>query len=173
MLYNIVSTVHLIRHLGRVALILIPPIPALCLESSRPEIDVASAYKLINVSNTPHHNTSRTSTYLCPVDKLPADDRHNKNRNPHIRRHKITRRPVPLQEHREARNQRNNGRANTAVPRRVGLQWASPGQSVAVDALDCHGAVEAQVAGAEGAPGDEAGDGGEVEEPGEGLGCAA
>lgn len=50
-----------------------------------------------------------------------------------------------------------------------GLERRFPGQRVSADALDLHGAVEADVAEAESGPGDEAGDGAQAQKPVESI----
>ena len=104
---------------------------------------------------------------------LPHQNRHEEDWNPHIRRHKIRRVPIPLEKDRKPRHQRDDGRAHEAVPRRERLPGALPRQRLARHPLRLHRGVEPYVAEAQRRPRDQPRHGAQVHQPGEGLRRAA
>ena len=104
------------------------------------------------------------------MHKLPHDDGNNKDGNADVGSDEIRSIPIALEEHGEPGNEGDDDCADEAEPGRVGLERGFPRQSVAADALHLHGTVEADVAEAEGTPGDQTSDSAEVQKPGEGLG---
>jgi hypothetical protein len=108
-------------------------------------------------------------TYLGAVIQLPCDDGNNEDWDANIRGNKIGCLPVTLEEDRESSNESNDDGTNTAEPGGVGLPRCLPWEGITVDALNLHGAIEAEVAEAECSPCDEACDCAEVEKPGECL----
>ncbi|KAF4511541.1 hypothetical protein G6O67_003325 [Ophiocordyceps sinensis] len=120
------------------------------------ELDARPPQVQINVGNLDH---------VCAVKELVADKQNDKDDDAYVRGEKVGQ--APLDEDVEAAGEENQEVEKEAKPRQVGLQRRRVGQLGARDALCGERLHEAQVAQVDEGPDDEAGDGGDVEQPGE------
>lgn len=111
------------------------------------------------------------ATYLGTIPELPANNGNNENRNANIGRNKIRRVPVSLEENGKSCNQRNYGRHDKAKPCGIRLQRCLPRERFSADILLLHCSIEADIAETKRCPGNETGDGAEIQKPGESLRC--
>jgi hypothetical protein len=122
------------------------------IEATREQIDLASSGNLGSLHNFPNH----------------VGD--NVNCNANVGGNERSSVPVSAEEDAEAGEDGDDTTADGADVGSEGLKTTLHGKGVAVDVLGFAGVVVADVADAEGHPGEETGDGAEIEQPGEGLG---
>jgi hypothetical protein len=108
---------------------------------------------------------------LCPLDDLPYHVWDDVDCNANVGSDEISSVPVSAEENAEAGEDGDDAAADGADVGGQGLKPTLHGESVAVDVLGLAGVVVANVADTEGHPCEKTGNGTEVEQPREGLGC--
>ncbi|KAH8432983.1 uncharacterized protein LDX57_010618 [Aspergillus melleus] len=103
------------------------------------------------------------------MEELPANDGHNEDGNANVGSEEVSRVPISFQKYWEAGDQGDNSRSDEPEPGSIRLQRGHPGQRAAADALRLESGVKPDVTEAERRPGDQTGDGAQIQQPGERL----